>query len=182
MDAPDGKPVILPAAKYSKPGNSENAELYAVFPYFNYGVGLPDLDLARNTYDARVFKSSTCWGQDGMDTAILGWADRAKAEAIANFTAYGGERFKWFWKGGHDWEPDMDNGGAGMSIVQLMLLQTRGDKMLLFPAWPKDWDVRFKLHAPQNTTVEGVYEKGVLKQLRVTPQSRAKDLVQMTPQ
>jgi hypothetical protein len=27
-------------------------------------------------------------------------------EVIANFTAYGGERFKWFWKQGYAAEPD----------------------------------------------------------------------------
>ena len=37
--------------------------------------------------------------------------------------------------------------------LQEMLLQTDG-KNLLFPAWPKDQDVHFKLHAPYNTTVE----------------------------
>jgi alpha-L-fucosidase 2 len=181
-DAAEGKPVILPAEKYSKPANVENTELYAVFPYQIYGVGLRDLDVARNTYDARVFKSSTCWGQDGMDAAILGLASSAKAEAVANLTDYGGEQFKWFWKAGHDWEPDMDNGGAGMSTLQLMLLQERGNKMLLFPAWPKDWNVRFKLLGAEDTTVEGVYQNGQLTSLHVTPENRAKDLIQMTPQ
>jgi alpha-L-fucosidase 2 len=48
---------------------------------------------------------------------LSGWADRAKAEVIANFTAYG---------------------GAGHLILQNMLLQPRGDKLLLFPAWPRE--------------------------------------------
>jgi hypothetical protein len=50
-------------------------------------------------------------------------------EVIANFTAYGGERFKWFWKQGYAAEPDGDNGGKGMETLQLMLLQARGDKL-----------------------------------------------------
>jgi hypothetical protein len=33
--------------------------------------------------------------------------------------------------------------------LQEMLLQTNGDSLLLFPAWPKEWDVTFKLHAPK---------------------------------
>ncbi len=37
---------------------------------------------------------------------------------------------------GHDWVPDMDNGGAGQINLQAMLLQTNGNKLLLFPAWP----------------------------------------------
>lgn len=181
-DAPDGKPIILPAEKYSKPANVENAELYAVFPYFLYGVQLPNLELARNTYEARRFKSSTCWGQDGMQCAILGLTEAARTEVVANFTAYGGERFSWFWKQGHDWEPDMDNGGAGMSILQLMLLQSRGDKVLLTPAWPKSWDVDFKLHAPKQTILEGSYRDGRLVNLTVTPTSRAKDVIKVEPQ
>jgi hypothetical protein len=46
-------------------------------------------------------------------------------------------------------------------------------KVLLFPAWPKDWDVDFKLHAPQQTTVECSYRHGQIVKLRVTPPSRA---------
>jgi hypothetical protein len=180
--ATNGVEIIWPAEKFSPPGNVENAELYAVHPYRLFGVGLPGLGLARATYDAKLFKSSTCWGQDGIQAACLGWADKARAEVIANFTAYGGERFKWFWREGHDWEPDMDNGGAGQIILQSMLLQIRGDKVLLFPAWPKDWDVNFKLHAPENTVIECVYRAGKLEKLDVTPKSRAQDIITLTPQ
>ena len=180
--APDGKPIILPAEKYSNPSNVENVELYAVFPYRIYGVGKPALDLARNTYAAKLFKSSTCWGHDGLDAAVLGMADTAKDEVIANFTAYGGERFKWFWKQGHDWEPDMDNGGAGMSILQLMLMQCDGRRIQLLPAWPKDWQADFKLRAPFDTTVEGKVRGGRLVEVKVTPISRQKDVVIAAPQ
>jgi hypothetical protein len=178
----NGTEIIWPAEKFSKPNNVENPELYAVHPFRLFGVGLPGLKLARATYEARLFQDSTCWGQQGIQAACLGWADKAKAEVIANFTAYGGERFKWFWKQGHDWEPDMDNGGAGQIILQSMLLQIRGDKILLFPAWPKEWDVNFKLHAPQDTIIEGIYRSGKVEQLEVTPKRRAKDVVQLTPQ
>jgi hypothetical protein len=180
--ATNGMTIIWPAEKFSRPNNVENAELYAVHPYRLFGVGLPDLELARATYDAKLFKSSTCWGQDGFQAACLGWADKAKTEVIANFTAYGGERFRWFWKEGHDWEPDMDNGGAGQIILQSMLLQIRGDKVLLFPAWPKDWDVNFRLHAPQNTIIECVYRAGKVETLKVTPARRTKDVEILSPQ
>ena len=150
---PGGKPILLPAEKYSRPANVENPELYAVFPFRRYGVGFPDLELARNTYAARRFGSSTCWGQDGEDAALLALPDAAQAEAVANFTAYGGQRFPWFWRPGHDWIPDMDNGGAGMSILQLMLMQCDGKRIQLLPAWPAAWNADFKLHAPDATTV-----------------------------
>ncbi len=180
--SPTGAEILWPAEKFAKFENSENPELYSVFPYRIFGVGLPGLDVARATYDARFYKDSTCWGQDGIHAACLGWASKARAEAIANFTAYGSERFQWFWKPGHDYEPDLDNGGAGQMILQSMLLQQHGDRILLFPAWPKDWNVNFRLHAARNTVVEGVWKAGKLEKLTVIPASRQKDFVQMPPQ
>jgi len=58
-----------------------------------------------------------------------------------------------------------------------MLLQADGDKIRLLPAWPKDGDVSFKLHAPKNTTVECVYRKGRIESLKVTPEARRKDVI-----
>jgi hypothetical protein len=52
-------------------------------------------------------------------------------------------------------------------------------KIYLLPAWPKDWDCEFKLHAPQQTTVEGKVVKGKVVDLKVTPESRRKDIVIM---
>ena len=65
--------------------------------------------------------------------------------------------------------------------LQVMLMQCEGKKILLFPAWPKEWDVEFKLHAPLNTTVEGVYRGGKLLELKVTPESRVADVTKMGP-
>jgi hypothetical protein len=180
--SPTGTEILWPAEKFGKFENSENPELYSVFPYRLFGVGLPELELARATYDAKFYKDSTCWGQDGIHAACLGWAAKARDEAIANFAAYGGERFKWFWKPGHDWEPDLDNGGAGQMILQSMLLQQRGDRILLFPAWPKTWNVDFRLLAAKNTVIEGAWKDGKLQKLTVTPPARQKDIVQMPPQ
>jgi len=45
----DGRPTILPAEKYGATRNSENPELYVAYPYRLYGVGKPDLQLARLT-------------------------------------------------------------------------------------------------------------------------------------
>ena len=99
-------------------------------------------------------------------------SDDAKKAAVAEFTFYGDQRFKWFWKPGHDWIPDLDNGGNGMLTLQNMLMQTEGKKILLVPAWPKDWTADFKLHAPDNTVVEGHVEGGKLSRLVVTPPTR----------
>lgn len=172
----DGMPVLLPAEQYGPTKNVENPELYPVFPYRLYGVGKPDLTLARNTFAARLFPQDTCWGQDGPEAALLGLTATAQKAAVDAFTAYGNQRFGWFWRPGHDWIPDLDDGGGAMSTLQLMLLQTDGRRIRLLPAWPPEWTADFKLHAPYQTTVEGHVENGKLTRLVVTPASRAKDV------
>jgi hypothetical protein len=174
---PDGTPTILPAESYGKTSNAENPELYVAFPYRLYGVGKSDLNLALNTFAARRFPFDTCWGQDGPQSAVLGLTAVAKKAAIAEFTDYGDERFSWFWKAGGDWIPDLDDGGTGMITLELMLTQFDSQKLQLLPAWPKDWTADFKVHAPYRTTLEGHVENGKITRLKVTPQSRAKNVV-----
>ena len=86
-------------------------------------------------------------------------------------------RFPAMWGPNYDWTPDQDHGSNILTTLQFMLLQSEGDKIYLLPAWPKDWNVSFKLHAPKNTTVEGVYRAGKLEQLKVTPESRRQNIV-----
>ena len=57
---------------------SENPELYTVFPYRLYGVGKPDLTMARDTYKARIYPFAKCWGQDGIHAALLGLTGEAE--------------------------------------------------------------------------------------------------------
>ena len=64
-----------------------------------------------------------------------------------------------------------------MTGLQEMLMQTHGDKIHLLPAWPMDWDVDFKLHAPGNTTVELSMRNGEVIKLEVFPENRRKDVV-----
>jgi len=173
----NGTPIILPAEKYGRTENVENPELYVAFPYRLYGVGKPGLQLAQDTFAARLFPQDTCWGQDGPQAAVLGLTAVAQKAVIAEFTDYGNQHFRWFWKPGHDWIPDFDNGGTGMKTLELMLMQCDGKRIQLLPAWPEDWNADFKLHAPYETVVEGHVENGKLTNLKVTPESRAKDVV-----
>jgi len=165
----DGRPTILPAEKYGATHNSENPELYVVYPYRLYSVGKPDLQLARDTYNARRFPMDRAWGQDGTQAAVLGLTNEAQRVVVSEFTAYGNQRFRWFW--------DPECGGSGMITLQLMLMQCDGKPIQLLPAWPKDWNVDFKLHAPYKTIVEGHVEDGKITKLKVTPKARAKDVI-----
>jgi len=175
----DGKEMIAPAKTWERVNNVETPQLYPVFPWRMYGVGRDSLQLARNTYlydpDALKFRTHTGWKQDNIWAACLGLTEEAQRLTLLKL-ADGPHRFPAFWGPGYDWTPDHNWGGSGMIGLQEMLLQTVGDRILLFPAWPVNWDVHFKLHAPKQTVVEAEWKGGRLTQLKVTPESRRKDI------
>ena len=170
--------LLQPAEAFAKKKNSENPALYAVFPYRLYGIGKPDFDLALATYQARSTRHNKGWCQDSIQAACLGLGDEAgrlvSARAAKRNEAH---RFPAMWGPNFDWTPDQDHGNNILTTLQLMLLQYEGDKIFVLPAWPKDWDCDFKLHAPKQTTVEGVYRSGKMEELKVTPESRRKDII-----
>lgn len=174
----NGKQVILPAQKFSRHSNVENPELYAIFPYKLYGIEKEELDIAINTLDERKYKTPVCWSQDLSQMALLGLTDQAAEYALirSDEKQHSTSRFPAFWNEFNDYVPDMDHGGNLLMGVNFMLMQSEGDQIRLLPAWPKDWSAEFKLHAPGNTTVEGVVKNGKLEKLKVTPESRTKDI------
>lgn len=175
--AADGSEVILPAKVYGEASNAENPELYPVFPYRSYCLGKEGLALAINTFEKRKYPFNNCWGQDGMEAALLGLTDVAREAVVKTFTTYGTQKFPWFWRKVADYSPDMDNGGTGMETLQLMLMQTEGKTIRLIPAWPKNWSAEFKLHAPYNTIVEAKVEHGEVTRLNVIPVGRMSDVI-----
>lgn len=181
----DGQEVLLPytGLQTARPRNLENPELYAIYPFRLYGLGRPDLQLARNTFEVRKFKDKGCWVQDPIQAAMLGLADVAESYVLYNFLRKDPrQKFPAFWAQGHDYTPDEDNGGNGENGLQEMLMQIDGRKIMLLPAWPKDWSADFKLHAPYNTTVQGTVKNGKITVLTVLPASRRKDVQIMGPQ
>ena len=179
---PELRQTISPAVSWERINNIETPQLYPVFPWRIYGVGKEKLEVARNTYfydpDAIKFRSHTGWKQDNIWAACLGLAEEAKRLSLAKLSD-GTHRFPAFWGPGYDWTPDHNWGGSGMIGLQEMLLQTNGEQILLFPAWPKEWNVHFKLHAPDKTTVEVTLKDGKVKDLKVLPESRKKDIIIM---
>ena len=173
----NGVKLLLPAEVFGSSHNSENPELYAIYPFRIFGLGKPELQLARDTFAVRRFKSPGCWSQDGIQAALVGDAEVARKNVIFNLTRQDRQlRFPAFWDPGHDYAPDEDNGGNGLNILQTMLLQAEGQKIILLPAWPKNWDADFKLHAPLQTVVEGKVRGGKLESLAVTPAERRGDV------
>jgi hypothetical protein len=163
--------------------------MYACWPYRLVGVTRPEtLQLGRDSWDtvpedrARLCKQDYSWMANLANMASLASPEKAKERAIYKMTntAAPQARFPAFFGPGHDWQPDHNWGGSGMTGIQEMLLAPEpgsNGKLHLFPAWPAEWDVDFKLHAPSQTVVEAVLKGGKLVTLKVTPASREKDIV-----
>ncbi|MGN7990323.1 DUF5703 domain-containing protein [Pedobacter sp. 22226] len=176
----NGYITIAPAKLWERINNTESPQLYPVYPWGIYGIGKPGLDTAINTYnydtDVLKFRSYIGWKQYNIFAARLGLTSEAAKLTTAKLKD-SGRRFPAFWGPGFDWTPDHNWGGSGMIGLQEMLMQADGKKIYLFPAWPKDWDVHFKLYAPYQTTVEGTLKNGKLIDLKVIPESRKKDVI-----
>lgn len=177
----NGARMLLHAAKVEDtPHNSENPELYAVFPYKLFGIGLPDLEIARNAYTHRTFPDTGCWRQDAIQAACLGITEVAAYYLHRNCedSNQAQIRFKGFWGPNYDWIPDFDHSSVSHIALQTMLVQSVGDRIYLFPAWPDDrWNVAFKLHLPGQTTIECELKDGKITQLEVNPPERRRDVV-----
>jgi hypothetical protein len=176
----DGHDTMAPAEKYKdQRSNCETPELYGLFPFRVLGIEKAHYDAAVLAYKRRADKSHVGWTQDGLFAALLGLTDEARADLLAKVANTNSNfRFPAMWGPNFDWLPDQDHGSNLMNLLQLMLLQCDGEEIRLLPAWPREWDVSFKLHAPGQTTVECVYRNGAIEKLVVTPESRCKDVIE----
>ena len=175
----DGLVYLKPAETWLKEANQELPQFYPLFPFDQYQIGDKEIQIFKNTYElAPEFRKGTIqsWHQDGIFFARMGMTTEA-ADYNTRKLQDSQRRYPTFWGPGHDWVPDHNRGGSGMIGLQEMLMQTIGDEILLFPAWPEEWDVDFKLHAPGNTTVAGELRNGELRELRVLPENRRKDVI-----
>jgi len=133
------------------------------------------------------------YNEDSVFAVQFGLVDEARAQLNVKWTSkkgpddYAQARFPVWWGPSRE-APDetCDYPGCdeiideGRITLQHMLLQTdnHGERLLLFPAWPKAWpDLSFKLFAERNTTIEGELKGGKLVSLLVTPAERRKDVV-----
>jgi hypothetical protein len=182
-----GGPYLKPSEKHEHQ-SWHCPEMYPLYPYEIYGLGLPNLEIMKNTSLAtgkdRIIV--TAWRQANIHAARLGETKLAQELNIKKMDN-GPYRFPAFWPHDIDWAPDHNWGGSGMIGMQEMVMQThtsldevrdgKQGKIRLLPAWPEEWDVDFKLHAPQNTIVSGKLVNGELKDLKVIPESRKDDII-----
>ena len=167
-----------------RPPRSHRCSLLTRIIGHEYGVGLPNLTTAVNTYlydtETQAFHDFEGWKQDAIWLADMGLTDMAQNMTTYKMRDSAMNRFSTFWGPGFDWTPQMDTGGTGMSALQEMLIQTygkNGTEIRLLPAWPSNWTVDFKVHAPMNTTVEGFVQGGKMVNMTVLPSSRMSDVV-----
>ncbi len=174
---PDGE-ALAAAAVIGAKHNSENPELYAVFPFRLCAFEKDNRDLGVNALNHRADRGAFGWRQDDLFMAYLGLTDQVREYVVSRArNSDKGSRFPAFWGPNYDWIPDQDHGCVLLKAVQSMLLQSDGEKIFVLPAWPKAWDVSFKLHAPGQTVIECELRAGKIVKLNVTPESRKKDVV-----
>ena len=188
--------------------SGEHPELYAVYPFRQVSLAQPQLlSIARQSFHLRIVSldgskdtrsmETGGWQMSPVQAAYLGLPREAARLTSINFhdqfidyrdnfdpnAPYPKRpraRFPAFWETKTDGTPDNDHGAASANALQSMLLQSDGRRIFLLPAWPEDWDVAFKLCAADNTTVECVFRDGKVQSLKVTPEARRSDIVDMT--
>jgi len=203
-----GMDLLAVGEKYN-PGrvNCESPELYSIYPFKQVWLGDPKfLSNARQSIHLRTISIDGTDDSQGTETggwqsapvqaAYLGLSREAARLVSINFNdqfvhwndniplgkPYPNRprpRFPAFWECKMDGTPDNDHGANSANTLQSMLLQSDGKKIFLLPAWPEEWDVNFKLCAANNTTIECEYRDGKVQLLKVTPESRRADIVNM---
>ena len=168
------------------PHNSEGPEVYAMHPHRVFTVGRQvasntDISVGLATFDASGWSHGGGGWSYGINAAVLiGRTDNAQGQIIGRAVNTGlaqGYRFPAFAPHEQDFDPSADHYANMNRAVQESLLQSGEDgftnpTIVLFPAWPCNTDVDFKLAAPLATTVEVSYAGGKLVSLVVTPASR----------
>ncbi len=181
----DGVRRLSPAEHFELCKNSEVPELYAVWPFRVVSFEKSNAPLGLVALEKRAHRGHFGWRQDELFQAHLGLAEAARDTLVQRVRFHDSDqlrgesypmRFPGFWGPGFDWLPDQCHGGVIQAALQAMLLQNEGDRIFLLPAWPSDWDVTFKLHAPRCTVVAAEVRQGRLVRLEVDPPARHTDV------
>lgn len=141
-----GDPILKPAESWLKYQNMEFPQFYTLFPFDRFYPGKDDITLFQDTWKPCTFPKDM----------VISWHQYGILFARMGMTAEAAD--------------------YNTLKLQEMLIQTFCDQILLFPAWPRDLDVDFKLHAPKNATVECQLRQGEIGELKVIQESRAKDV------
>ncbi|WP_260703284.1 DUF5703 domain-containing protein [Edaphobacter flagellatus] len=187
----DGKRVLKPAKDYDPAGINNATEFpegYAVWPYRMYGVGTKNGSVeANNTWDTMPEKRQRAlgfmsWQCTPIYAALMGRHDDAMrliTEKLSDKNA--SARFPAFFGPGFDWIPDHNWGGSSMIGLHSMLIAPAENDVYLLPAWPREWDVEFKLHLPHNGTMQATVADGKLAKVKAVSASGGHYAAQLVP-
>ncbi|MCH2208745.1 MAG: DUF5703 domain-containing protein [Lentisphaerales bacterium] len=178
MREKDGKTLLgFHGGKPQKGRNVQNPELQALFPFRLHKMGKVDMTLAQDSFNHRVVKKTGGWFQDSLHAAMVGDAKAAWRDVLKNFSTSDKKlRYPAMWGPNYDFTPDHDHGGISSIALQHMLVQYDKNNAQLFPAWPSEYDVHFKLRGPQQSTLECKLEKGKIVLSKVHSPQNAKKI------
>ena len=110
---------------YGNTGNTENVELYTVWPYGLYGLAQPGYDVVVNNYRVRPFPCNEGWCQDVADAAYLGLRNETAAMAVERALAppADGWRFPTFVGPYQDSTPNEDHLSVLRTAMIAMVMQ-----------------------------------------------------------
>ena len=162
----NGKQVIAPCRAFidTEPKNCETPELYVLFPYQALSpYDSPEMrEILTDTFSQRTNVHIAGWSQALEQAAILGMTDFCREAVTSNFAAIAEDCFfPAYWGPNFDWTPDQDHGTSTSIGLLLMALQVDRGEVRFLPAWPKEWNVSFRLPVPGGTAVLE-YENGIV--------------------
>jgi hypothetical protein len=165
-----GAKTYAPAAakgEFPTPRNFEIPELYRVFPFGLSGIGTPDYDLARHTFERRIFGITNSWSLDAVWAARLGLGQEACKLLAEHAVRYNRFRYGGWDSSNSSVFPDglsvvPYTDGAGLSAYGLheALLQSHNDLIRVLPAVSKDWSGIFRLRAEGGFLVAADFAEG----------------------
>ncbi len=162
--------VYAPAASKDRDParrNSENPQLYRVYPFGLSGIGSADYERAKRTFDHRICPVERGWSMDAIWAARLGLAEQARELAAAHAAKFNRYRYGGWdsgdsnvFPGGLSVVPFTDAGGLSAFALQEMLLQSHGGIVRVLPAASRRWSGIFRLRARGGFLVAADFVEG----------------------
>jgi Carbohydrate binding module (family 6)/F5/8 type C domain/Glycosyl hydrolase family 95 catalytic domain len=144
--------------------NTENLDLEATYPYGLIGDTAGTLnDLARRTYNSRLFRNNADWSYDALHAARLGLAGEVQATLVAS-----AQKFQLLPSGMANLfgsatsnEPYNEQTGIVAAALNEALVQDYDGLLRIAPAWPSGWDVDGTVSVQHNSKLDVQVRNGV---------------------
>jgi hypothetical protein len=144
--------------------NGENLDLEAAWPYGLIGDDGTDSDLAKRTFQHRMFVHSPDWSCDALQAARLGLAAEV-ASALTDVT----QKYQSFISGmallgggknDGSSEPYIEQAGIVAAALNDALVQDYDGLLRIAPAWPPEWDAAGTVYVRGGSKVDVQVQAG----------------------